>query len=405
MSATPAVSQNDAQTPILCRLAPMPECPKAHSERRTIFLILGVVCLPIAWVGLMIWSPAFLQVSERMLKPLGDFIDQTFSADTIAQAFLTIPACLFAVVVVHEFGHLFMGLGMGFTLESIRVGPLAFSPPFKFSFKIESKTGASGRVLMLPPTTEQLGARALLFILGGPLANLLSGSLMLILFERHQVSNLFSGLSLLVGFGNLIPFRRLAAVSDGKRIVMILRNKAQGERLLALMRLGADMKNGIKFKDLSPAFIAKAISVKDDSPDTVGAFLCAYGVAVDRDQIDEAALLLETCLEHAPFVSPSVRDALRSDAAVFLARKRKCVDLAEQWMAEISAKPYHPGLQLRAQAAILEAQGNIDGALNKLKELEAEYRKVHGAFYREYSLRAVMEWREELEKTRVLDDA
>jgi hypothetical protein len=406
MSATPAVSHDDAQTPILYRLVPMPEVSStAKLSRREVVVVLSCVCAPLVWVGLMIWSPAFLQVSERMLKPIGNFIDQTFSADTIPQLFLTLPACLLAVIVVHEFGHLFMGLGMGFTLESIHIGPLAFSPPFKFSFKIEPKSGASGRVLMIPRTTEGLASRAFWFTLAGPLANLLTGSLTLFFFERSQAPNLFAALSLLVGIGNLIPFRKLATISDGKRIAVILRNKSQGERLLALMRLSVDMKNGIKFKDLSPAFVVKATSVKDDSPDTVGAFLCAYGVAVDSEQIERAAVLLETCLEHAPFVSPSVRDALRSDAAVFLARKRKRVDLAEQWMAEISAKPHYPGLQLRVQAAILEAQGNIGGSLSKLSELGTEYRKVHGAFYREYSLRAVKEWREELEKKKMIEDS
>ncbi len=336
------------------------------------------------------------------MNPVQGFLDQIFSEETgVFEIVVTLPACLLAVIVVHEFGHLLAGLCVGFRLNSIHIGPLRFSPPSKFSFKIESKTGASGRVLMFPRKSDNLGTRALVFIVGGPLSNLLAGSLTILLFERNQLSNLFAGLSLLVGIGNLIPFRYLAAVSDGKRIAMILRNKAQGERWLAIIRLGVDLKNSVQFKDLSPEFIANAVAVKDDSPDTVVGHMYAYGVALDKNQLAEAAHLLETSLEFSAFVAPSVREALRSDAAVFLARKRKRIDLAEQWMAEISAKPHYPGLQLRVQAAILEAQGNIGGALNKLSELETEFRKIHVAYQREYSLRAMKEWREELEKQEV----
>jgi len=45
-----------------------------------------------------------------------------------------------------------------------------------------------------------------------------------------------------------------------------------------------------------------------------------------------------------------------SDAAVFLARKRKRADLAEQWLDALPQVTQVPWLRIRAEAGILEAE-------------------------------------------------
>lgn len=45
-------------------------------------------------------------------------------------------------------------------------------------------------------------------------------------------------------------------------------------------------------------------------------------------------------------------------------------DVAEQWLAGIPAKTQHPWFRFRAEAAILEAKGDINGAMKKLDETE-----------------------------------
>lgn len=212
----------------------------------------------------MIWSPTFLALAERIIRPAQHFLDTT--VDSIASKWgpLIIPAVLpfllFAVVVVHEIGHLVCGLCVGFRLMSIRFGPLRISPPFRVSVKFEPKTGASGFVSMIPGKSENLRSRAVVFILGGPVANLLAGFFILFLKVGGPLVSVFATLSISIGAANLVPFRRLSLISDGKRLLMLIKNAGQGERLLAILQLAAELRNGIEPESLSPDFIAKAIA-------------------------------------------------------------------------------------------------------------------------------------------------
>ena len=76
-----------------------------------------------------------------------------------------------------------------------------------------------------------------------------------------------------------------------------------------------------------------------------------------------------------------------SDAAVFQARTRKRVDLAEEWLEMIPQGTEFPGLRPRVEAAILEARGDFDGALKKLEEIEMLFLGIP-----DEGLREVMEY-------------
>jgi Peptidase family M50 len=348
----------------------------------------------------MIWSPSFLPFAERITRPANHFIDTTL--DSISSdwgplvTFALLPFLLFAVVVVHEIGHLVSGLCVGFRLTLVRFGPVRISPPFRASVKFEPKTGASGGVSMIPGKSTNLRSRAVVFILGGPVANLLAGFLILFLKVGGPVASVFAILSIAIGAANLVPFRRLALISDGKRLLMLLKNVGQGERLLAILQLAAELQSGVEPENLSPDFIAKAIAVKDESPDTATGYAFAYAAAWYKDTREQAAQLLETCLEYSQFSAPIMQQVLRCDAAIFQARKRNRVDLAEQWLSEIPQKTLFPGQRLRAESAILEAQGNLEGALKKLDEVETALMTIHNSYQRSVSLRFLQRWRREL---------
>ena len=85
-----------------------------------------------------------------------------------------------------------------------------------------------------------------------------------------------------------------------------------------------------------------------------------------------------------------------SDAAVFQARRRKRADLADQWLAEIPVKTQFQWFRSRAQAAILEANGNIDGAMGKLAEVESAILAIPNSARRETQLRLLRRWRSDL---------
>jgi hypothetical protein len=334
--------------------------------------------------------------------PIGRAIDRLLPNEwSTSGHILFIVQCfvlLFAAIAVHEVGHALIGVLAGFRFNSLRIGPVQFDRPFRISLYRGKGTGAGGWASLLLLKQDHAVLRTVAMLLAGPGANLLSAWLLFLLpYAKGSSSLWFIYWSLLLGGGNLLPFRSRAVISDGGRILMLLRNRARGERWLAMLRLVQELRTGVPHEKLTPALLAKAVAIEDDSPDTVGAFGLAYGVAFWQGKNDEAALALETCLRHSNLTSPANRQGLMSDASVFQARRRKRIDLAEQWLADTPEKTEYPWMRLRGEAAILEAKGDTSGALKKLDEIETMILAVPNQAVREISLRGLRRWKSELQ--------
>ena len=142
-------------------------------------------------------------------------------------------------------------------------------------------------------------------VIGGPAANLLSAAAVL-LFEKFSdyasaYAPIFVLSALLLGLGNLLPFQARGAVSDGKRIWMLLSNQQRGERWLALLQLMGAMVRGTELENMREALLNRVIAFKDDSSDTAAAHVLAYGAAFNKNETAEAARLLEICLAYSQF--------------------------------------------------------------------------------------------------------
>jgi hypothetical protein len=320
---------------------------------------------------------------------------------------LLIFLLLMAAIAIHESGHLLVGLAVGFGFNGMNIGPIQIEPPFRISRNRGAITGRTGwlggAVSMLPKKTEQLRLRALVLTSAGPAANLLSACVVFLLpYSKGFASNSFIFVSTLAGIISLLPAPGLATHSDGGRIRMLLQSRGRGERWLAMLKLSVEIAEGVPFESLSPDFLAKAIAIRDNSPDTVSAHLLAYSVAWWQRRDADAAQFLETSLEYSGFTAPFMRDILISNASIFQARKRKRADLAEQWLAILPRITVTPGLCARAEAGILEAKGDIEGALKKLDEVETLTLAQPNDVRRKLSLESLSRWRSELVELRSL---
>lgn len=85
-----------------------------------------------------------------------------------------------------------------------------------------------------------------------------------------------------------------------------------------------------------------------------------------------------------------------SDAAVFQARRRGNLVLAHEWLAATPESREIPWLKTRAEAAILQTQGNIPAALEKLEQAEKMMRANPNEARREMSLRFLERWHNDL---------
>ena len=324
------------------------------------------------------------------------FLDQVTGIGIVglgASAF----AAFYLMLAIHELGHVVAGLSVGFRCRSYRVGPLLFNRPFRVSIYQGPGAVVQGVAELIPVATDTLAWRGVAMVLGGPAANFLSAMVMLSLpFPISAFSGFFIAFSIANGMNDLIPFESRLGVSDGRRIWMLLRQPQHGERWLALLHLGGELTDCVLPEALSADFLAKAMAVRDDSADTVKAYAIAFSAALHQQKDSEAAQRLETCLAHSSHATPFLREAMMSEAAVFQARRRKRPDLAMHWLAGIPERTQHQWFRSRAEAAILEAKGDVIGAMAKLAEIETAILATSKNAQRETLLRLLQRWKSDL---------
>ncbi|HXH50525.1 MAG TPA: M50 family metallopeptidase [Terriglobia bacterium] len=385
-------------TPILDRMLPLPPPAQRSSGSwviTTAAICLGVVIGFLAAIGRLPYFPAVDRFLEREFPQL---FTGRVDAGGPAALFLALFLGFVGSTAIHEAGHLLAGLLAGFRFSSLRIGPLQFEQPFRVSIHRGGRTGAAGWTRMFPGGSHRLAQKAFLMTAGGPAASLLAAFVVFLLpFPKGYFLFWLSASSLLLGVINLIPFRSGALLSDGWRILMLLQNRERAERWLSLIKLGLEVREGVPPERLSQEFLRKALVVKDNTPDTVTAYAFAYASAFARHDDSKAAEYLETCLQYSAFGSPFMQQALMSDAGVFQARRRGRVDLAEQWLASMPAKTEIPWSRTRVEAAILEAKGDVQGAIRKLEEAERLILAAPNQTLRESAHRSLLRWKSELQ--------
>ena len=305
----------------------------------------------------------------------------------------------FIALAIHEMGHLLFGLCVGLRFDSISIGPLFIDHHFKVSLQWKQRSGAAGMASLLNNGNHRLRSRWLFMILGGPLANLICAAAGLI-YQKYSGNsspalNLFIFFSAWMVLANLVPYRFIF-LSDGMRIWLLLANRRKGERWLAVTLLVTALADGAAPDQLDKELLQTSVSFVDKSPDTVAAHALAYESAFAAHDNETAARYLETCLAYCQFTPPIVWESLFASAAIFQARRRKRVDLAEAWLAALPEKTRIPGLRTQAEAAILEAQGELEGALAKLEESRAACEKIAMPAVKTSSLASLDRWKKEL---------
>lgn len=385
-------------TPILDRQVAIPK-PAASGSG---FGLPFGVWITLGFAGgifLRLWHPQFLSgLWSRIAASIARQFPSPGSASNISLFVASTLLLAFVAVAIHELGHIFAGLAVGFRFNTMRIGPLQFNRPLRISRYRGPGAWTGGGASLLPVNTDDLALSAVIMIAAGPAANILTGcALLLAPYSKGYLSWVFIFCSIFGGVVELvIPFRTPFLISDAGRIWMLLRKRPHGERWLAILKLGTELNEGKMPESLSEGFLAKAVAVRDLSPDTVTAYALAYAAAFHRHSDTEAAQSLEVCLQFSGSAAPAIREALMCDAGVFQARKRKRIDLAEQWLASIPQTTQRPGLHARVQAAILEAQGDNQGALSKLDEVEKAILTLPNQAQRDLSLRFLRRWQSDL---------
>jgi hypothetical protein len=283
-----------------------------------------------------------------------------------------------ALIAVHESGHLLAGMAVGFRPWLVIIGPLKIVREDATLRVRLNRSLVPGMVRSFPTHAHDLRQRLAVYVSGGPLANLLLGVLCLGLAvvanriptditTRSQISSWLGivGLCSLVLFlGTIIrflsaalPLRSRGPRSDGAQLFDLLQGRPRAERRLLTITLIAAWQDGVRPRAWEVGLVERLLALREGNVDDVGANTCGYYYALDCGQIERAGLLLDLAKSQLEGYQVESLPALLLEVAFFEARYRHNVAAARAWLEQAQGGHAESFTRLRAEAAILWAEG------------------------------------------------
>jgi hypothetical protein len=399
MAAATDVAETPSSTPILDRVIPVPKEP----ERSLVASVGGYI---FAFLFLAFFAiPAGL-ILDAAIFPSGRFfasyLQHSFGDQTTPTVFLLFLLCQYPAAVIHEAGHFLAGRCANMKLNYMRVGPLEVSSPFQLNFQGKRRRFL-GLVSMTPVGTASLRWRQLALACGGPLASFAAFGVVVSVQEVSEtflpVLSMFALTALFQGLLSMVPTSSGGISWDGRMIVMLLFQEGKRNRYLGVVRVLVSHWEDRPIEEGDNQLLTQILSENVHSWETFVAATHGYSVSLRDNHDSDAGRFLEMCLAHLDLSDE--REEWFAHAVHFQALKRKRLDLAREWLEELPVKTQIPGLRLQAEAAILQAQDDIQGALQKLEESASLASKMPENTKKRQVLQALKEWKTEIKASAV----
>ena len=314
------------------------------------------------------------------LMAVGDFS----KAQKLGVLALCGPAFGFGILV-HELGHVAGGKLAGFRFLLLLVGPFKLQrTPEGFRFGLNrSANVAGGLACLLPEDDRDLTRRMALFVAGGPVASLALG--------------LAAGLGGWAWYGRFTPLAppgygallgslglvitgaistALFAVSawpgtaggfatDGRRLAMLVRKGPMAERDAALTMLVSASVSGVRAREYPAHLVARVTEPADGSLFGLMGKQLGYYHALDRGEVARAGGLLGEVLAGAATLPRMTQESVQAEHAYWLAVHGGDAVAARAALGRAGRGDFDPATKLRAEAAVLRAEGDRAGATAK----------------------------------------
>jgi hypothetical protein len=283
---------------------------------------------------------------------------------------------LFLTTTIHELGHLLAGKLVGLRFHLLIIGPLRLSRE-SGRLRLGWHKGTAlfnGLAGSIPNDSHDLPRRLLVFTSGGPLANLAQALLAGVIFfhwrdDVYFINNVTwaaESAAMLAVLGAVYFLSSIKPGSshngqqaDGSRIASLLHGGPEAERWCALAALYSADQRGQRPCDWDETLIRQALQGFDHTQDGQNARLLAYQWALDNGRIAEANRWLEEAVAIRPTWMPGTQVRLVWEKVYFSARYLHDTDQARHELAQIRQKPIDQPQHLRAEAAVLLAEGQI----------------------------------------------
>lgn len=236
----------------------------------------------------------------------GDEAEISFGSDMleIGIAIIAFLVIMYLAVIIHEAGHLVMGLLTGYKFLSFRVGSLVLQKTEQgLKFKKYSIAGTGGQCLMCPPDVENPeDVPYFWYNFGGGLFNFLTAALCVpFLFADNSTVRLIfimtAAVSAIIGLTNIIPLD-MGVTNDGMNILLMAKDSYVRGVLYKQLKLNELQTKGMRTKDIPE----KLFEYDENHEDKLSASHPAFTAArlIDEFRFEEAEKLLEWVIEKYP---------------------------------------------------------------------------------------------------------
>ena len=207
-------------------------------------------------------------------------------------------------IILHEAGHLVAGLLTGYRFGSFRIGGwMWLRADGKLRCRRLSLVGTGGQCLMVPPEMHDGTFPYILYNRGGPLMNLLTGALFLLLhglLRGLPAVSLFCAMLSATGFGfaliNGIPLRLGAINNDGCNARELGKDPEALRSLWVQLKITEQAARGGRLRDMPEAWFALPAWERMDNSMTAALAVFRVNWLMDRHQFVEAKNLIDQIL-------------------------------------------------------------------------------------------------------------
>lgn len=367
------MTEKSAFAPTISGVIPRLPPPLAAARRNSRRMILGLVA---AMVVGAVAGFAGMKFGGQLLPPLSG--PKHFALIGIA----SLPLLWLASVAFHEFGHVVGGWSGGGKFLLFVTGPFMWRrTPAGVHFAWNRNLNlAGGLAACLPLDAGQATPRRLaVMIAGGPCFSLVLavGALWAAAalgtpatVGAGVVQHIFlylAGLSAMIFLVTVFPTTAGGFKSDGRRFYDLLRGDTRSRQETAFIALTTAALAGVRPADYDPELVTQSLALKDGSLFDRYAHLTAYSHAADLGDFARAQSLLDYVLADEAGLMAFVRDSVRCEYAWLLATQTEDIAAARAWLDAAGKLDFDPATRLRAEAAVLLAEGKSAEAAERAK--------------------------------------
>ncbi|MBC6697169.1 M50 family metallopeptidase [Hymenobacter puniceus] len=317
--------------------------------------------------------------------------------------FTVIVPALVLSITVHEFGHWVAGHFMGYYCLIYSVLWLRVERHgSKWRARLaRTRNNAWGFVVSVPSRFHRFRLRHSIFLSAGPLLNLLTGGVALLVSEKMKLIYLlsqgvslpvfmlglllgsFGCISVCLGVMNLLP---LTLTTDGAKILQLLLRTPAAARSYALLRIHDATYQGQRPRDWNPAWLPKLLGSTTNTEADCLAHLYAYSYYFDVHDLTQGRFHLNAALDCKHIASAPVQQLLFCQAAYVAGVHNAVAADAQHWLTRAEQiQPLPPEDSYFVRAAVAFSLHHDEQALHLLALAEAKAALMTEAGSREYT--------------------